>query len=140
MEYKRWGERLVLRLDPGEEMGECLLEVGRKEDIRLAEISGLGAASLVELGMFDTETKGFTEACYQGTYEIASITGSITRLDGEPYLHVHMVIGNLDRGECHGGHMIRAVISATAEIFVNIISGQVERKMNEEIGLHLFDL
>ena len=63
MEYKRWGERLVLRLDPGEEVGECLLEVGRKEDIRLAEISGLGAASLVELGMFDTETKGFTEAC-----------------------------------------------------------------------------
>ena len=68
-----------------------------------------------------------------------SLTGSVTRKDGEPYLHLHTVIGNPVKGECHGGHMVRAVISATAEIFVDILPGETGRKMNDRIGLNLFE-
>lgn len=139
MEYRRFGQKLVLRLDPEEEVGECLMNLSEKENIRLAKVSGLGAAKEVELGLFDTEQKEFKGQCYKGAYEIASLNGSITRKDGEPYLHLHMVIGSPVQGACHGGHMKRAVISATAEIFVDILDGEVGRKMSEEIGLNLFD-
>lgn len=139
MEYRRFGQKIVLRLDPGEEIASVLTQLSRKEDIRLASVSGLGAASEVELGLFDTAEKKFSGTCFKGDYEIASITGSITRQEGEPYLHLHMVIGSPVNGECQGGHMKRAVISATAELFVDIISGEVGRRMDEEIGLNVFE-
>ena len=75
-------------------MVQCLTKLCEQEDISLAEVSGLGAASEVELGLFDTDTKAFQGKCLKGAYEIASLTGSITRKDGEPYLHLHGVIGN----------------------------------------------
>ena len=51
MEYRRFGHKLVLRLDPEEEVVQCLTKLCEQEDISLAEVSGLGAASEVELGL-----------------------------------------------------------------------------------------
>lgn len=54
MEYKRFGQKILLRLNPGEEVAECIREVCRTEKVALGEVSGLGAASEAELGVFDT--------------------------------------------------------------------------------------
>ena len=40
MEYRRFGHKLVLRLDPEEEVVQCLTKLCEQEDISLAE--GLG--------------------------------------------------------------------------------------------------
>ena len=58
MEYKRFGQKILLRLNPGEEVAECIREVCRTEKVALGEVSGLGAASEAELGVFDTTEKG----------------------------------------------------------------------------------
>ena len=50
----------------------------------------------------------------------------------ELYLHLHINFSN-DRNTVFGGHLVRAIISATGEIFIHKIDGQVERKFNEEI-------
>ena len=81
----------------------------------------------------------FIPLSFKGNYEIASLTGSITQQGENPYLHLHMVIGNPLVGERHGGHLNRAVISATAEIFITVIDGTAGRRMNESIGLNLIE-
>ena len=41
MEYKRFGQKIILRLNPGEEVTECIREVCRTEKVALGEVSGL---------------------------------------------------------------------------------------------------
>ena len=41
-------------------------------------------------------------------------------------------------GHVFGGHLNRAIVSATCEMIINIIDGEVDRYHDEEIGLNLF--
>ena len=94
MEYRRFGNKIVARIDKGEEVCAKLLELAEAEDIRLASVSGIGASNDVTLGVFDTGTKEYFKKHYNGIdYELGSVTGSLSRQDGAPYLHLHAVIG-----------------------------------------------
>ena len=138
MEYRKFDTTFLVRLDPGEEICEQLLALAQKEGIRLAQISGLGAVNALTVGVFDMQTKEYHANSFEGPYEIVSLTGTLTTKDGTPYLHAHFAAGDA-KGHVVGGHLNRAVISATAEIVLNLIPGTVERKFSEEIGLNLFD-
>lgn len=52
-------------------------------------IHGLGAADHVELGLFRTDVKQFVGHTYDGMYEIASLNGNISQMEGKVYLHLH---------------------------------------------------
>ena len=138
MEYRRFNDTIVLRADPGEEICEVLCRLASAEKISLANISGLGAVRSFTAGVFDTVKKEFHAVRYEGTFGIVSLTGTLSEKNGEPYLHMHMSAGDRE-GHVFGGHLSEAVVSATAEIVITIIDGSVGRKMNDEIGLNLFD-
>ena len=137
MEYRTFDDTLVIRLDPGEEICRSLLEIAEKENLELAEIEGLGAVNKFTTGVFDVKEKVFKPNTFEGSYEITSLHGTITRKDDKPYLHVHMCAGN-DTGAVFGGHLSEAYISATAEIIIRKINGHVGREFDEVTGLNLF--
>lgn len=136
MEYRFFGDKIVLRLDPGEEICGSLIDLAEKENISIAEISGLGAVNEFVTGVFDTEEKKYYANTFNGKYEITSLTGTITCMYQRPYLHLHMSAGD-STGKVFGGHLNKAVVSATAEIVINIVAGKVEREFSEEIGLNV---
>ena len=136
MEYRKFGKHIVLRLDPGEEILTQLRVLAEREDIRFAAVQGLGAVNDFTVGVFNTETKVYGSNRFQGPYEIVSLTGTIDTMDGKFYTHLHMSAGNA-QGQVFGGHLNRAVISATCEMIVTVIDGQVDRQFSEEIGLNL---
>lgn len=136
MEYKKAQNTILLRLDPGEEICQSLLELAEREDVCFAAVSGLGAVNEFTTGVYDTTEKKYYANSFSGAYEITSLTGTLTRMDGKPYLHLHMSAGDA-KGRVFGGHLNRAVISATAEIVVQLLPGEADRRFDETIGLNL---
>lgn len=136
MEYRKFEDTFVVRLNKGEEVIESLKELCQREDIKLAEITGLGASNLVEIGVFNVNTKEYNTKVFEGMFEITSLIGNATRKDGEVYLHIHINFGD-EEGIVKGGHLVRTIISATSEIIIRKIYGEVERKLSDEIGLNL---
>ena len=113
MEYRRFGNTIYLRLDPKEEILEEIGKVAKKKNIRLAQVTGLGAINDFTAGVYNTVTKEYHSIQFQGAFEIVSLTGTVTRKDGDVYLHLHIAAGD-EEGHVHGGHLNRAIISATA--------------------------
>ncbi len=137
MEYRKFDNTIIMRIDPQEEICEQLLYVAEKENIMLAEINGLGAINDFTTGVFDTANKEYHSNDFKGTFEIVSLTGTLSRKEGKAYLHTHLSAGD-EKGNVFGGHLNRAVVSATAEIVIRIINGEVGRQLSKEIGLNLF--
>lgn len=137
MEYRKFNNTIIARIDKGEEILEKVKEIALKEQIKLASVSALGAVNDFTVGVFKTDEKQYKSNDFKGYFEIVSLTGTINTMDGEFYTHVHMSAGN-DKGEVFGGHLNRAVVSATCEMVINVIDGMVDRAFSEEIGLNLF--
>ena len=138
MEYRRFEDSYVVRLNKGEEVIDSLKQLCKDENIKLGEITGLGASDFVEIGVFNVNTKEYNTKKFEGMFEITSLVGNVTTKDEEVYLHIHINFGDED-GLVKGGHLVKATISATSEIILRIIEGNVGRKLNPEIGLNLFD-
>ena len=136
MDYRRYGDTWLVRLDRGEEICEALQALAVKEGIALAEVSGLGAVDQLTTAIFDSAKREFLTNAFEGAFEITSLTGTVTTLEGQPHLHLHISAGDL-QGRVVGGHLKRAVISVTAEILVRALPGRSERRYDPEIGIYV---
>ncbi len=137
MEYKKFGDTIIVRIDKDEEILDQVKKLALRENIKLASVQALGAVSQFTVGVFDTKEKKFLPNEFRGTFEITSLTGAINTMNGEFYCHLHMSAGN-EKGEVFGGHLSRAVVSATCEMVIQVIQGSVDRCYDDEIGLNLF--
>jgi len=136
MEAIASGKHWIVRLDKGEEIVGTLQQFCLEKGIRLGAISGIGATNRATIGLFKTRTKEYMRQEVVGDHEITSLTGNISQMNDEVYLHLHI---NLSDSNCHafGGHLNSAVVSATCEVVVRVLDGEVGREFSEEIGLNL---
>ncbi len=138
MDYKRFDQSIILRLDPGEEILDKIKELSLKEDIKLASVQGIGALSSFTVGLFKVDEKKFVPNSFQGNYEMVSLMGTINTMNDSFYSHLHMSAAD-EKGHMFGGHLSHAVISATAEIIITEIDGRVDRSYDDMTGLNIFD-
>lgn len=140
MEYIRYGNTYVVRMDRGEEVMAKLTELAEKEQIRLAHLYGLGAADHLTMGCYDVAQQKYHVKDLDGAFEITNLTGNMTRKDGKPYLHVHITVAD-ESQKAFGGHLNACVISGTCELFVTVLDGNVGRKSDDigHTGLNIFD-
>lgn len=139
MKYQRFEQTIIVRMDKGEDIVEQVKNVALKEKIKLASISALGAINEFAVGVFKTKEKKYYANEFKGDFEIVSLTGTINTMNDEYYSHMHLSAGN-DQGQVFGGHLNKAIVSATCEMVIQIINGEVDRYFDEEVGLNLLKL
>ncbi|MBR3108205.1 MAG: DNA-binding protein [Clostridia bacterium] len=137
MEYGKFGDTYIVRIDRGEEILASLAALSEKENIRLAQVDGLGAIDHAAVCVYDVPTKTFFRKEFNEPMEISNLCGTVTRKEGKAYLHIHATLCDKEL-LAHGGHATELRVSATCEIVVRVIAGEVERRLDENIGLNLF--
>jgi len=139
MEYKRFKDRIFLRLEKGEEICASIKEVAKKEKIAAASVSGIGATDDFKVGVFDIGKGAYEEYAFCGNHEINAIVGNISEKDGEPYVHLHITCTGKG-ATVVGGHLLFGVISLTAEIIIDGTEGAIGRKRDDALGINLWEL
>ena len=137
MEYRRFDDKIVARIDKGEEIVENLALICEKEGVKLGYITAIGAVNRFTAGVFSPAEKTYASREFCGDFEIVSLTGTATCKKNKEYLHLHMSAGD-ESGKVFGGHLNRAYVSATCEAVIFVFNGEVGREFSCEVGLNLF--
>jgi predicted DNA-binding protein with PD1-like motif len=136
MKIKKFGKKIIVRIDKGEEIVDSLTRICKENNIKLGTITGIGATNKVKVGLFDPKTKEYHATQLTDDYEIAPLTGNISTMEGNTYLHLHINLCDKNHGS-FGGHLNSAIVSATCECVIDAVDGEIDREFNEEIGLNL---
>ncbi len=133
------GHNILARIYPGEEIIGQLKAIAREEGIPGATLTGLGAVCDATLALYDPSGRRYIETRFEEDLEIASMTGNIAWVGDEPIPHVH---GVLSRADCttSAGHIMRAVVSVTAEVMLTVYPDRLAREPDASVGLNLLSL
>jgi predicted DNA-binding protein with PD1-like motif len=140
VKHKKIGKTYIVSIAKGEEIITSLQKFCASENITLGNASGIGAAEDIELTHYNAKTHAYTRKKLHGSYEIAALMGNITTVNGKPYIHLHITIGD-PNFKTYSGHLMSATISGACEIFINTLPGTIERYKDEkETGLNVLKL
>ena len=138
MDYRKYSDAIYIRMDKGDEIIGCIMEVCRKEHILSATFSGIGGCSEAQIQTFIPETNTFETQTIQGMLELASLTGNIiSDKDEKSYHHTHAVFSYKNDGRhcMAAGHMRSITVLYTAEIELRPVKGgQITRQFDPETG------
>lgn len=137
MKYTLGDNAIVIRLSKGEEIVASIKEIAAKENILSAVVTGIGAVDYAKVGVFLTAQKKYVAQELYGDMEVTALSGSVTRMNGEPYIHIHASLAG-EKG-VFGGHLNEAVVSATLEIILIRVDIRIDRKYDTETGLNLME-
>jgi predicted DNA-binding protein with PD1-like motif len=135
------GERTyVLVLDPGEEVFRTIAAFAGEERLSAASLAALGAFAEATVGWFDPEAKSYRKIPIAQQCEVLSALGDVALGDdGEPSLHMHVVLGFSD-GSTRGGHLLEGMVRPTLEVTLTETPAHLRRKQRPQLGLALIDL
>ncbi len=131
------GRILFLRLDPGEEVVESLAKVANELGLGSAVIvSGVGQVKNSVIAYYDLESRRYITREVREPCELLSLSGNISRSGDDYVVHAHVTLATPEFGVI-GGHLMKAVVSATAEIFLIELCTGLKRIADEATGLKI---
>ncbi len=139
----------VMRVPPGADLYRSIQDVAREHGIQSGLILG-GAASLrtavlrnlrrfPDFPVTDDDRRFFK---LEAPLEMLSISGNISTLNGQVWIHAHVVVSSgTEEGRCYGGHLVAgSEVLTTAEIAIAKLGGleMLRLKDPETVGAELF--
>ena len=143
MDYKKFGKDFYIRLDKGDEVIQSVLDICQSENIQSAIFSGIGGCGDVVVGTLDSQTKEFIPHQKSGLLEMISLNGNIAVYENNLSEHTHAMFSYIDENEHQqfiGGHLLKAVISYTAEIKLEpVADGVIRKRLDIEKNIPIWD-
>ena len=137
MKYRIIDNTILLSLKKNEYINSSIKGIFKDNNLKFGWISGIGAVHNIELGFYDLDSKQYLRKIIKEEHELLSLTGNVTFVDDEYFVHNHISIGNRNF-QSFGGHLFEGQISLTGEFKIDILSEKVDRKFSNEIGLNLW--
>lgn len=134
MEYGEIGNKLLLRLDEGEEIVSSVTALCKQKGITSAIVSGIGFSTEMRVRIYDKETDQFLFQTMTGSMEITSLTGNVVQADNGLFSHLHIMAADKSMN-IRGGHLVSCTIGATAEIVIEELDGCVSRGESDDYRL-----
>lgn len=128
----------VLRFDRDEEVIEALGGFAAGKNITAGFFFGIGACDETILSFYDIDKKEYIDQNIKEHLEIANLSGNIAVLDGKTVIHSHGVFSDSTM-RAYAGHVKKLVVSATCEVVLKKMDGEMKRAMNKDIGLNLLE-
>lgn len=139
MEFVRDETSYFIRLEKGEEIFACLMELAIQQNWQGGHLSGIGAVEDVVIGAFNTTKRGYVKKDLPDEYELLGLEGNLSWVENEPFFHIHTVLSDQELN-CLGGHLFQAKVAVTCEINFRLFPKKIDRKWNDQIGLNLLDM
>ena len=139
MVFQKNGGVYTVRLNVGEEILTALERLCVQERIRFAHVSAIGAADRAVVGLYNVAEQKYYKNTFVQPMELVSLLGNVSEKDGGPYIHLHASFAD-GSGRVIGGHLNEAVVSATCEMFVTVLDGEMGRRTCPQTGLNIFDI
>jgi len=143
-------EVIFTRFHPGDDLFEmirrALRNAGWERGVILSAIGSLRSVSFVDPKPsveipLNREKVNLIEM--EGPFELISLEGNVVPLvgefadmkDGDPVVHLHAILGHED-GRMTGGHMAKATVFTTTELFLAHVKGsKVKKRQSTVTGL-----
>ena len=130
----------VLVLDHGDEVIEVLTKFANEHKLRASHFTAIGALSKVTFAFYDLQKKEYQPIEINEQVEVMSLIGNVAlKEDGERMIHAHTVVGKRD-GTAHGGHVLKAHVDPTLEVFLIESPCDLQRQEDERSGLALISI
>lgn len=138
MDYRKYGSTVYIRIDKGDEIISCILDICWKEQIQSAVFSGIGGCSEAQIQTFLPETRTFETQTIHGMLELVSLTGNIISDEHHALCHHTHAVFSYKEGDRHcmaAGHIKSITVLYTAEIELRpVIGGTIQRQFDPETG------
>ena len=129
---------LMGKLKHGSDLLEEITNVCYKEDIRIGWIEALGAVKKARLGYYNQEMREYRFIDIDRPMEITKLVGNVSLKDGEPIVHAHITLSDME-GKTYGGHLVKGTEVFACEFILQVFDGVLfERAFDKVTGLPLW--
>jgi predicted DNA-binding protein with PD1-like motif len=132
------GRHFLIRLPYEADIIEYLTGFCAEKKIHCAAVNLIGATSMVTIGYYSQESRKYYPKTFEQEMEIVSCSGSVSRKDGKPFLHLHAVMGDVEL-KSWGGHLFPGSKVFACEAHIQELKGGRRVRMPDpQTGLALW--
>ena len=132
-------KELILRLQHDTDLVQSMTELAKSRGIAAGSFTVIGALKRARLGYYDQKKHEYRETKIASPHEIASCIGNVSIKDGEPFIHVHVVLAD-EAGNTKAGHLFEGIVFAAEVHLRQLVGPRLERKYDEVTDLSLWNM